>query len=496
MARGQTFADIPPKQLNALTIMADDTSSLDILIRTLADTNGIDELQKSLDRAKTSTQDLGEQTEKGGEEAANSLDRAKTSAQDLGEQTEKAGEGVGSFNVQGREMRRLIMEMDRVVPGLGLALRAAFRPETLGIAAVILLVQLLVKHFQAAQKAAEESAKAAADGWAAHNEAARDAAEESRKAADVFEQSMKRGVDATKSLTAEFAGQKKILDALIESRDKLLGGGKGGTEDQAAKLRLEDEAAKLRLQQGQAMGLQVSGHGLDQAAQAAQAAYQAALKSPQAIGQKAALGGQDEAKLKETADKAGTVTDWQKKIDAARLSPGMESQPAYIAALEAKQHEAKQAQDALKVFELNKAAVAAHTESLEKLKKANDEATEAAKRNREAVDKMTADVETAKRILQIHKQADLLSHSSDIIGGGTKALEDARKGQYSKEDAAAVSKLSELSKETGFGSRGLFDAINKLIDLQRGTQGLLNAVNGRISTLTEQMQNMRNHVAG
>ena len=68
-------------------------------------------------------------------------------------------EGMEIFNVHGREMHRLIHEMDKLMPGLGLTLRAAFNPSTLGIAAIVIIIEQLVKWFEASKKAAEELKK-------------------------------------------------------------------------------------------------------------------------------------------------------------------------------------------------------------------------------------------------------------------------------------------------------------------------------------------------
>lgn len=74
-------------------------------------------------------------------------------------------------------------------------------------------------------------------------------------------------------------------------------------------------------------------------------------------------------------------------------------------------------------------------------------------------------------------------NAPEIIESGRQALSDRRTGQYSGQDADAVKQLSQLSTDTGLGNRGLFDAINRLIDMHKNTEALTKDIQRRISSL-------------
>src|SRR5262249_16320867 len=103
--------------------MADADSSLDILIRLLADTKGADPVQKSCNPTKEGTSQLA--TETG-----------------------KAAEKTDTFNRHGREMHELAGKLNHVVPALGEALKAALNPEAAGIIGLVIALELAGKLFE------------------------------------------------------------------------------------------------------------------------------------------------------------------------------------------------------------------------------------------------------------------------------------------------------------------------------------------------------------
>ena len=136
--------------------MMDNDKALELLIQFKAELSAAVKAREELVEMKrqaiamgVSTGDLDEQIRK-----------ADATLAALGKKTlPEVHDGVNIFNVHGREMHRLIHEMDRIVPGLGLTLRAAFNPATLGIAATVLIVEQLIKYFEQAKKNAEELKK-------------------------------------------------------------------------------------------------------------------------------------------------------------------------------------------------------------------------------------------------------------------------------------------------------------------------------------------------
>jgi len=82
--------------------------------------------------------------------------------EELGAKTEDATQSFKLFNTHSEEFNQLVSELNRVTPGLGLALKAAFDPENIGIAAIIsatgTLVGQIMKLREAAQKPIRDNA--------------------------------------------------------------------------------------------------------------------------------------------------------------------------------------------------------------------------------------------------------------------------------------------------------------------------------------------------
>ena len=91
---------------------------------------------------------------------------------DLGKKTGDAAQSVKLFTAHGEEFNRLIAELNRVTPGLGPALKAAFNPDNPGAAGLVSVIGQLVELL----KQLPEAAHSAATDTAANPAAARDVA--------------------------------------------------------------------------------------------------------------------------------------------------------------------------------------------------------------------------------------------------------------------------------------------------------------------------------
>ena len=81
-----------------------------------------------------------------------------------GKAAEEAGDKFKVFETHGRELQKLFGELDKITPGLGLALHAAFSPTTLGISDVVPILEQIVELFKRDAEAAREMAAAISSG--------------------------------------------------------------------------------------------------------------------------------------------------------------------------------------------------------------------------------------------------------------------------------------------------------------------------------------------
>lgn len=147
------------------------------------------------------------------------LDALKTGAKETGHGIEEAGEGIKIFNVHGREMHRLIHELDHALPGTGLLLRAAFHPETLGIAAVVLGIELITKAVEKYKKKLEEAHEAAIKGdFAAGMEAALEATKSATDEQETYIRNLEEIKRGEHGVAAEMNNQLQLIAAIKAAR--------------------------------------------------------------------------------------------------------------------------------------------------------------------------------------------------------------------------------------------------------------------------------------
>jgi hypothetical protein len=122
---------------------------------------------------------------------------------------------------------------------------------------------------------------------------------------------------------------------------------------------------------------------------------------------------------------------------------------------------------------------AGRVEPLERAQAGFDEQSELSGR----ISELAPELVQQRKNAALSAQTDRLAAAPDIIDRGQQALSDQRTGKYSAQDAAAVAQLSKLSTDTGLGNRGLFDAINRLIDTQQGTDALTKEIMRHVQSL-------------
>ena len=138
--------------------------------------------------------------------------------QKVGTESEKAAEKVKLFSGEGREMHRVIGELNRISPLLGEALRVAMHPVGGTIAAAIGLFVLMKEHIKEVNKELDDMAEAAAkpeflEGIRAKQAALREAADAAQDYAQHIADIAASETTVTAQLTAQLALQKSIDEA-------------------------------------------------------------------------------------------------------------------------------------------------------------------------------------------------------------------------------------------------------------------------------------------
>ena len=159
---------------------------------------------------------------------ASEAGRGKQSVADLGTGTEKAAEQTKLFSGEGREMHRVISELNRVSPALGEALRIMLHPVGGTIAAAIGLFVMFKQEIDATNKKLDELGAAAANpdflaGIQSKMEILRSAAGAAEAYADKLAQ-IKAGEHG---ITEELKAQLGIDKAIEQARASLVSAEKG-----------------------------------------------------------------------------------------------------------------------------------------------------------------------------------------------------------------------------------------------------------------------------
>ncbi|MDR3458501.1 MAG: hypothetical protein P4N60_13705 [Verrucomicrobiae bacterium] len=150
----------------------------------------------------------------------------------------EAHEGMEIFNTHGREMHRLIHEMDHILPGLGLTLRSVFHPQAMGIAGMVLIVEQLVEYFKKAHEQAEELKKTLESmpelsGLLGQTAGLRDSMEDADIATEKFFDGLRRSHDQAESINTALTTTITLLKA------------QNAAEEEIAKKQKERDLARL-----------------------------------------------------------------------------------------------------------------------------------------------------------------------------------------------------------------------------------------------------------
>jgi DNA repair exonuclease SbcCD ATPase subunit len=170
--------------------------------------------------------------------------KVKDAMDKVNEHSHKAGEGVAGFNTQGREMRELIHKIGAQSPIMGAALKAAFEPESLGIIALIAVLEFVVEKFREIKREAKEAADTIIERWKAQNEAVREAEE----AAENFRKKWDEIAEASAKALEPYKGQMKMLDQMIQQHEEVLNLLEAQELAAAKGDKVQEEAIKKRYQ--------------------------------------------------------------------------------------------------------------------------------------------------------------------------------------------------------------------------------------------------------
>jgi len=184
--------------------MAD--SELEILLRTLADTHGADEVTAALDRVKAQTGYTAEETTK--------LSEANT---DLVSSAGDAGNAIQGASLSMRGMRLVAGQLNKIIPGLGMAFRGLYM-SMLPVAAIVLAIQAAVTWWKFYKEQVEETVKAQIEALDKVRAATRAAVEENSR----FSKSMADQGTAVEQLNTKLKDQQTILDAQIKAKQSIL----------------------------------------------------------------------------------------------------------------------------------------------------------------------------------------------------------------------------------------------------------------------------------
>ncbi len=479
-------------------------SVYEILIKFQAELQGAIKARAELEEMKRQAIATGVST-KGLDEEMAGLNRQIAS---LGEKSiPETNESVGIFNVRGREMHRLIGELDRAAPGLGTVLRAAFRPETLGLGVTILLVGQFINYLSEARKKAEELRQAQALITAAVWDAQRDGANAAIDRMEAYTKSIREASGALDQLKAKEDLETAVFGERLKQWQELV---KAITGSAPAASAVEEKKLEfIRLQRDERKKLGVE---LEANADASERAATAELKSPEAA---AAAGAAkqietlkaDQAKLEAASKKelgGKSPKDWKSLAEReASLPADLEGnrpttwQIKYEAVKKSSDALARNQQDIAN----EEAKVRAHEKRQRDLdaqaaadKKARDDnaAAIAADTNRLAVGwGVTAEQKAGERNLRLagtDKEPGELARAPEILAGLDAFHGGLKLGEkVGEEQKAALAAAQRLLADLGYGSATIKQLLTDLITHNEKSAGDLKGLAVRVRQLESQL---------
>ena len=482
---------------------------LDFTIRTRAELEGAQQVGAELERLIGKQKALGEDYS----ENAAKLAKVNGSLEEFRKQNQGAGEGVDYFNTRGREMNRLINMVERQAPGAGEVLRAAFRPETLGIAAVILLLEQMVKWIGAAKKEAddlrESQDKLTTDVWENQQKQANAAA----TAAQGYADNIQHAGENLDELKPKYDAQKTLLDAEIEQNNQLT----AALEKQAIALiaanpnltdaqkkqaeaetrasfdskksqdQLAAEESQIKLQQKLLSDRITASRDLKAKSDAAEAVHEDALKMSPRLGPEIDFFKSDLGK-----DPAETVRKAAEKLKKEQKQLGPDPTNADAAYLQELKEKLETYSREKQLVDENQAALDAHTVKVNELKKAADRAVRAYDENATAITEQTEQLTTAYAVLKIHTDtAGQLQEIKDTTSSAEteKDRQGGVKKRISELEAGPEGEVAKKDIQNATYSADLFTAGGKITDGQaKEMVALATLLTGHVQNLNTSAQ--------
>lgn len=173
-----------------------DSVSLDLMIRVLADTYGADRINEALAGVRGNASKAGE------------------GMGDLKKNTEE-------FNVHGREMRLIFRQLDHLIPGLGHIMKSLFDPKDMGLVVMLLVLEQVNEKLKEYKEHLAEIKKYHADLAEAPWNASLEAVSKLREDAAKFAEEMSKVPNALDKMTEKEKQALEILNAQIEALAKI-----------------------------------------------------------------------------------------------------------------------------------------------------------------------------------------------------------------------------------------------------------------------------------
>ena len=381
-------------------------------------------------------------------------DEARATIKDLGKKSEDTGEQFKFMETKGREFHRLLGELNRLAPGTGELLRAAFHPESLGIIVLLVGVEALVEGFKSLGEASKEAEKQIKDAMTAATNAT---------------------VEASETLTEYYASYRNLVDVVDEM--------KKSEEATLGLINNQYEAAKRVLEAKENAAL------LDAAGDPAK---QKAIKE--------AFEGKKQG-LERNEEQARID---QMKYDLAKFQGRSDELSAK--ADEAAEKRAHNAPILAADKARTEAAVAANPDDLQAQErlaglntgiKANDEEAAKAKeeyqKNTAAIKDLTEKLTAAESKLETERGADkyvgaigkFIPHGGveDTVAAAAVAVRDAQKGKMTEKDKQALQALRELSEMVGLNADNITGALSTTHDLLRTQSQEISLIRKRMAAI-------------
>ncbi|MDB6109425.1 MAG: hypothetical protein JWR69_1175 [Pedosphaera sp.] len=345
--------------------------------------------------ATTSLQQLGAQTTSTASAGADLADKSKKVEQGL---TEQAGSSEKA-HVSHKALHKIMHLIgSQTAPELGHALNASFYGPIGGVLALGAAVEFLIGKAEVANEKIAEQAAIVHEAW-------EKALTDSSMRSHDLEDGLTRAGKPADELTAKFTAAHQVLEAQIKAHKEILAAMEreamaAAGNNEAAKAAIRDRfdatnkeydkaTERLRIQKEatEVNRRQQRQSGLEDKATASSADVNAAENDPALIAARQALAGKDRKNLTNGILSEEQIEQLKHSLEESQKETGLEpaEKRAIIGGLMQTISQAEKARAALEAFDKNTETVTEHTETIRRLKKAQEEAATAAIENRNAI---------------------------------------------------------------------------------------------------------------